>query len=132
MPKIPAIPSHIDVAVGTRLRTRRKLLGMSQTSLADMLDITFQQVQKYEKGTNRIGSSRLQQIANILGTTPAWLFGEEEENRHGGAVGSSAIEDMIGTAEGIALNQAFIRIKDAGVRRSLIALVKTLASNDDE
>jgi transcriptional regulator with XRE-family HTH domain len=131
MPKIPAIPSHIDVAVGTRLRTRRKLLGMSQTSLADQLDITFQQVQKYEKGTNRIGSSRLQQIANILGTTPAWLFGEEEENRHG-AVGSSAIEDMIGTAEGIALNQAFIRIKDAGVRRSLIALVKTLASNDDE
>lgn len=131
MPKIPAIPSHIDVAVGTRLRTRRKLLGMSQTSLADQLDITFQQVQKYEKGTNRIGSSRLQQIANILGTTPAWLFGEGEENRHA-AVGPSAIEDMIGTAEGIALNQAFIRIKDAGVRRSLIALVETLASNDDE
>lgn len=131
MPKIPAIPSHIDVAVGSRLRTRRKLLGMSQTSLADKLDITFQQVQKYEKGTNRIGSSRLQQIANILGTTPAWLFGEEEENRHG-EVGPSAIEDMIGTAEGIALNQAFIRIKDAGVRRSLIALVKTLASNHDE
>jgi len=131
MPKIPAIPSHIDVAVGTRLRTRRKLLGMSQTSLADKLDITFQQVQKYEKGANRIGSSRLQQIANILGTTPAWLFGEDEENRHG-TVGPSAIEDMIGTAEGIALNQAFIRIKDGGVRRSLIALVKTLASNDDE
>ncbi len=131
MPKIPAIPSHIDVAVGTRVRTRRKLLGMSQTSLADKLDITFQQVQKYEKGTNRIGSSRLQQIANILGTTPAWLFGEGEENRNG-AVGPSAIEDMIGTAEGIALNQAFIRIKDAGVKRSLIALVKTLASNDDE
>lgn len=118
--------SEIDVAIGARLKTSRKLLGMSQTTSAERIGVTFQQVQKYEKETNRIGSSRLAQIAVVLAISPASLFGEGEA----GAVSVSrslemtAIEKIMGTAEGEALNGSFVKINDPKVKRAVITLIK--------
>lgn len=128
------IVSEIDIAVGARVKGRRKFLGMSQSTLADRIGVTFQQVQKYEKGTNRIGSSRLAQIAAVLGTSPASLFGEGEDGAKVAARSAemTAIEEMMGTAEGAALNRSFARIADPTVKRAVIALVKALANGDDE
>jgi len=67
-------PRPVDSHVGSRIRLRRKMIGMSQEALAGRIGLTFQQVQKYERGTNRVGASRLQQIADALQTTPAWFF----------------------------------------------------------
>ncbi len=122
----------IDVEVGARIRSRRKILGISQSALGEGLGITFQQIQKYEKGSNRVGASRLQGIANLLGTTPAALLGEEEGGSAQKSPELEAIEKMIGTSEGAALNRAFARIADAGVRRSIISLVKALARDVEE
>ncbi len=122
----------IDVEVGARIRSRRKILGISQSALGEGLGITFQQIQKYEKGSNRVGASRLQGIANLLGTTPAALLGEEEGGIAQKSPELEAIEKMIGTSEGAALNRAFARIADAGVRRSIISLVKALARDVEE
>ncbi len=122
----------IDVEVGARIRSRRKVLGISQSALGEGLGITFQQIQKYEKGSNRVGASRLQGIANLLGTTPAALLGEEEGGSAQKSPELEAIEKMIGTSEGAALNRAFARIADAGVRRSIISLVKALARDVEE
>lgn len=130
MPRTSNAPSQIDVDVGARIRGRRKLLGMSQSSLASQLGITFQQVQKYEKGSNRVGSSRLQHIALILGTTPSALFGEGEDGSKP-ATGLEAIDCLMISSEGLSLNKAFVRISDPGVRKSIIALVKTLAKEAD-
>lgn len=125
--------SEIDVTVGARVRNRRKLLGMSQITLAERIGVTFQQLQKYEKGTNRIGASRLVQIAAALGTSPASLFGEGEAGvtvvlR---SAEMTAIEEMMGTADGSALNRSFVKIADPKVRRAVIALVKTLGARSD-
>jgi transcriptional regulator with XRE-family HTH domain len=122
----------IDVEVGARIRSRRKILGISQSALGEGLGITFQQIQKYEKGSNRVGASRLQGIANLLGTTPAALLGEEEGGSAQKSPELEAIEKMVGTSEGAALNRAFARIADAGVRRSIISLVKALATDVEE
>ncbi|WP_244490314.1 helix-turn-helix domain-containing protein [Rhizobium sp. Root708] len=108
---------------------RRKVLGMSQTSLGEKLGVTFQQVQKYEKGMNRVGSSRLQQIACALGTTPAALFGQFEGDQATKMVEVQAIEQLVRSSEGFALNVAFVKIRDEQVRRSIIALVKSLATD---
>ena len=127
-----AAANAIDVEVGARIRSRRKILGISQSALGEGLGITFQQIQKYEKGSNRVGASRLQGIANLLGTTPAALLGEEEGGSAQKSPELEAIEKMIGTSEGAALNRAFARIADAGVRRSIISLVKALARDVEE
>ncbi|WP_244541426.1 helix-turn-helix domain-containing protein [Rhizobium tibeticum] len=108
---------------------RRGLLGLSQTTLADSLGITFQQVQKYEKGTNRVGASRLQAIAEFLQTSVSFFFegqetiGTDTENMHG-----REITDFISTAEGLSLNRSFVRIQDPDVRRKIVGLVKVLGS----
>ena len=127
-----AAATAIDVEVGARIRSRRKILGISQSALGKRLGITFQQIQKYEKGTNRVGASRLQGIANLLGTTPAALLGEEEGGSAQKSPELEAIEKMIGTSEGAALNRAFARIADAAVRKSIIGLVKTLGTDVEE
>ena len=122
--------SQIDIDVGSRIRGRRKLLGMSQTTLAKGLGITFQQIQKYEKGKNRVGSCTLQNIAKILGTTPSALFGEEVAGTPTTIPGLDAIVDVLGSAEGLALNRAFVGLKNSNIRKSVIELVKALAHED--
>ncbi len=126
-------PNPTDMHVGSRIRLRRNMLGMSQEKLGENLGITFQQIQKYEKGTNRVGASRLQAIANIMGVPVAFFFdglpGDDGIGRVGlaeDAAATSALE-FCTSAEGLQLTRAFVRISDQRVRRRIIDLVKTLA-----
>ncbi|NTF65754.1 helix-turn-helix domain-containing protein [Rhizobium rhizogenes] len=129
-------PDAIDVHVGSRIRLQRRLKGMSQTVLADGLGVTFQQVQKYEKGTNRVGSSRLQAIADILGAPVSFFFED------GPSVSTDApqfetkanteIVAFLESDEGIALNRAFVNIQNANVRQKILGLVRMLAKEPAE
>ena len=115
-------PDPIDVAVGARIRIRRRWLGLSQTDLAKALGITFQQVQKYEKGANRVSASMLVRSAAALETTVAALVGEDS----GADVASVVLTDLAapGAAE---LLSSFAKIRDGEVRRALIKTVEDLA-----
>ncbi len=122
-------PRPVDKYVGNRVRMRRLMLRMSQTTLGDKLGLTFQQVQKYEKGTNRIGSSRLHQIAGIL-QVPISFFFEGVPGRAipDGKVPSAAfVSDFLATTDGLALTRAYVRIKDARLRRRIVHLVENIA-----
>ncbi len=129
-------PNPIDIHVGSRVRLRRTMLGHSQEKLGNALGITFQQIQKYEKGANRIGASRLQQIANVLTVPVAFFFedapsgtqttsGMAEENS------TTYVVDFLSSSEGLQLNRAFVNISDPKVRRKIVDLVKTLADDSD-
>jgi len=130
-------PNPIDIHVGSRVRLRRMMLGMSQDKLGESLGITFQQVQKYEKGTNRIGASRLQNIARIL-TVPVSYFFEDAPGAPSDAPGfaedrqTDYVVDFLSTSEGVQLNRAFVRIKDPKMRRRVIDLVRAAAGEDEE
>ena len=131
---IKKAPNPIDQHVGSRVRIRRVLTGMSQEKLGEALGLTFQQVQKYEKGTNRIGASRLQHIASILGVTISFFFeGLPSDNNAARAQGmdesdTSHVIEFLSTTEGLQLNKAFARIKDPKVRRRVVDLVSTLSN----
>lgn len=127
-------PSQIDVFVGSRVRMRRLMAGLSQEKLADGLGITFQQVQKYEKGTNRIGASRLQAIADILGVPPSFFFqeGDDAAARNGDTTREpSEISSFVSSKEGIALNRAFLKITDPVLRKKIISLVAAVAQTPE-
>jgi transcriptional regulator with XRE-family HTH domain len=129
-------PNPIDKYVGSRVRMRRLMLGMSQEKLGDELGITFQQVQKYEKGTNRVSASRLQAMSQIL-QVPVPFFFEgapqiEGRVRKGGEAPSPAyISDFLADAEGLKLVKAFTQIGDATLRRSVVRLVEQIAGRDE-
>jgi len=126
-------PGPVDKHVGSRVRMRRLLVGMSQERLAEALGLTFQQVQKYEKGTNRIGASRLQQISQVLGVPVTFLFEGAPVDRmlpEGGFAEAPQADfsfDLLSTPEGIQLAKAFMSIDDPKVRRRVVDLVATLA-----
>lgn len=123
-------PNAIDVYVGGRLRLRRKVLGLSQGSLAEALGITFQQVQKYEKGMNRIGASRLQRIAEIL-RVPVGFFFENNASAPPDVEPRRETDDVtlfMTSKEGVALSRAFLAIEDPNVRQKLLALTRSLGS----
>ena len=129
-------PNPTDKHVGGRVRMRRMMLGMSQTELGNNIGLTFQQVQKYEKGTNRIGAGRLQQIARILKVPVAFFF--EGSPREGGAASEtdqaplpSYVNDFLATSDGLALTKAFMQIKDANLRRRIVSLVQDITDNHD-
>lgn len=131
------IPNPIDKHVGARLRMRRMLVGMSQEKLGAALNITFQQIQKYEKGANRIGASRLQELARVLQVAPAFFFegapvGAEPADGFAEAAGASYVVDFLATSEGLQLNRAFARIRDPKVRRRILDLVASLAQESAE
>ncbi len=131
-------PNPTDIHVGGRIRLRRNMLGMSQEKLGESLGITFQQIQKYEKGTNRVGASRLQAIAVILGAPVAFFFedlaGQEPSGNRGFAEDASATFaiEFCTSAEGLQLNRAFVKISDLKVRRKIIDLVKALSSEGND
>lgn len=131
-------PNPIDIHVGGRIRLRRNMLGMSQEKLGESLGITFQQIQKYEKGTNRVGASRLQAISSILTVPVAFFFegapGQDGSAPKGMSEDSSAtyVVDFLNSAEGVQLNRAFVKIGDPKVRRRVIDLVKALGSEPAE
>jgi transcriptional regulator with XRE-family HTH domain len=127
----PTGPDIVDMEVGARIKERRKRLGLSQSTLAEKIGVTFQQVQKYEKGTNRVSSSRLQYIANALGIKPVALFGNQDTALT--TIADTQQDSLIAfacTTEGLSLNSAFLRIEKPGIRRAVIALVKVLAGQD--
>jgi transcriptional regulator with XRE-family HTH domain len=119
-------PNPTDVHVGSRVRLRRTLLGMSQEKLGEAIGLTFQQVQKYEKGTNRVGAGRLLAIAEALGVSVTYFF-EEFEVPTRKAGGAAAIERLLSTREGVALAEAFLRIENPTLRRALVELARATA-----
>ncbi|VVS98729.1 helix-turn-helix transcriptional regulator [Hoeflea sp. EC-HK425] len=123
------IPDPIDVEVGGKIKAQRRLVGMSQNTLADRLGVTFQQIQKYEKGTNRVSSSRLAMIAETFGVPPAYFF-PGSTVYPGQAVAAAAPElvSFIETNEGRDLNVAFARIRSKTMRRKVVGLVTALAA----
>jgi transcriptional regulator with XRE-family HTH domain len=130
------VPNPIDRHVGSRVRMRRMMLGMSQEKLGDALGLTFQQVQKYEKGANRIGASRLQQISQILQVPVSFVFeGVPTQRIERGEGFSEApspayVSDFLATSDGLALTKAFVRIKDAKLRRRIVDLVEQIAGEE--
>jgi len=125
----------IDVHVGGRVRLRRMLLGMSQEKLGEHLGLTFQQIQKYEKGINRIGASRLFDLARVLGVPVQFFYEELPQSASDGKTGfadrpaeSYAVE-FLGSREGLELNKAFARITDPRVRRSIVELIRAFAGD---
>jgi len=133
-------PNPIDVHVGNRVRMRRMLIGMSQERLGKELGLTFQQVQKYEKGTNRISASRLYRIAQILGVPVQYFFEDLPQSVAGPAPAEGMAEardhtmimDFLNSSEGLQLNRHFAAIKDPNVRRAVVELVRNLARADEE
>jgi transcriptional regulator with XRE-family HTH domain len=126
-------PNPIDTHVGSRIRMRRMMLGMSQEKLAASLSLTFQQVQKYEKGANRIGSSRLHLISEILDVPVSFFFEGVPSAVDAASANKSSqnmdyVTDFIATHEGLAMARAFCKIKDARLKRRLVALVEQLTS----
>jgi transcriptional regulator with XRE-family HTH domain len=120
-------PDPIDELVGRNIRIHRLAKGLSQTALADKLGLTFQQVQKYEKGTNRVGSGRLFRIAAILDVDVITLFDGIKEQA--ASKGRPSPMDLISDRQSFRLVQAFSRIDDQGVRRSIVELVENISGS---
>jgi transcriptional regulator with XRE-family HTH domain len=127
--------NSIDKHVGSRVRMRRLMLGMSQSKLGDELGITFQQVQKYEKGTNRMGASRLQHISHILQVPASFFFegaphvpGQHQGN--GAAPSPAYVTDFVASSDGLALIKAFMRIEPE-MRRRIVGLVEEIVGDED-
>jgi len=127
-------PSPTDQHVGARVRMRRKELAMSQEQLAEALGITYQQVQKCEKGANRIGASRLQQISQIFQVPVAFFFEGlptlAPHDSSGSALSEAQIDDFISNSDGLRLIGAFMRIDNAALRRTIVMLVQEIAGDE--
>jgi transcriptional regulator with XRE-family HTH domain len=142
----PSRPSPIDVYVGSRIRLRRTLLGMSQERLGDALGLTFQQIQKYERGTNRVGASRLFDLAHVLGVEIGFFYDEMPEGTRSGKLPADADfpmaaapsqagvaepksgfnDDMLHRRETLELVRTYYRITDPVMRRKVFDLIKTM------
>ncbi len=125
--------NSVDVHVGSRIRMRRMMVGMSQEKLGESMGVTFQQIQKYEKGSNRVGAGRLHKLAQVL-TVPIGYFYEDAPIEQGQlqpgfaeSGGEGYITEFLGTREGIELNRAFLRITDPKTRRRIVDLVRSIA-----
>ena len=123
----------VDKQVGSQVRARRQAIGMSQSKLADAVGLTFQQIQKYEKGTNRIGASRLQQFSNIL-SVPVKFFFEDSSSSPSQRKMKSAdpaithVSEFIASEDGRNLMKAHMKIKDAKLKRAIATFVEELAA----
>lgn len=129
----------IDVHVGSRVRLRRMLLGMSQEKLGEHLGLTFQQVQKYEKGVNRIGASRLFDLARVLGVPVQFFYDEVPDAQADNSApiagfaeppSETYVIEFLSSREGMELNKAFARISDPRLRRAVVDMVRALAGED--
>jgi transcriptional regulator with XRE-family HTH domain len=126
-------PSPVDLHVGSRVRMRRKMLGISQERLAEALGLTFQQVQKYERGANRISASKLYEIARFLSTPVAYFFeGLSEGAQAEDDAGEQTVHDFLMTAEGLELATAFPKIGNPKLRRRVLDLVRTMSEEAAE
>lgn len=134
--KVASNRNPIDVHVGSRLRQRRTLLGMSQDKLAESLNITFQQVQKYENGINRIGASRLFQVCKVLGVPISFFFDEYQPTESDGLTmqvaetNTSLADDIMQQKETLNLVRSYYAIPDANVRKKVLEMIKVLTPED--
>jgi len=132
---VKRIANPVDKHVGSRIRMRRLMLGMSQEKLGDGLGLTFQQVQKYEKGTNRVGASRLQHISQLL-QVPVPFFFEGAPQLPGQPIGigpapsPAYVFNFLATTDGLALTKAFMQIKETSMRRRIVHLVEEIAGDE--
>jgi len=129
-------PNRVDKHVGSRVRMRRRMLAMSEGKLGDALGLTFQQVQKYEKGTNRIGAGRLQEISHILQVPIAFFYeGAIDESALAKSEASTRalalLDDFVSSSEGRRLFQSFMRIESASVRRRIVLLVQEISDHQN-
>jgi transcriptional regulator with XRE-family HTH domain len=125
----------VDKHVASRVRMRRMMLGMSQEKLGEVLDLTYQQVQKYERGINRISASRLQHLAHILQVPIPFFFeGAPDSNPtlHGDAQSAAYVSEFLATSDGLALTKAFTRISNNKLRRCVVDLVEAVAVHKEE
>jgi transcriptional regulator with XRE-family HTH domain len=120
-------PDTTDRHVGARIRLQRTLTGMTQEKLADILGITFQQVQKYEKGTNRVGAGRLLAISKALGVPVSFFF--EGQASSEGEEKPSDVQSLLTSREGVALAQAFVRIESDAMRQAIVAMAQAAAKD---
>jgi transcriptional regulator with XRE-family HTH domain len=130
----PKSPDAVDRHVGQRIRAQRMLLGLSQTQVADRLDVTFQQVQKYERGVNRVGAGRLNQIATILGVPVTFFYegapGSEPETKRAGAdSGMGRMTSFLATREGSQMMSGFLQIRNDEIREGLLGLISALSAS---
>jgi transcriptional regulator with XRE-family HTH domain len=119
------MPDPIDVEVGARIRARRRALGLSQTALADVLGLTFQQIQKYERGTNRVSASKLVHAARVLGVTVAELIGERVTE----PADKPSVFGGLGVDGALDLLSAYTKIGDIAIRTSILQVTKSLSKN---
>lgn len=133
-------PNPIDIHVGNRVRLQRMLVGISQEKLGERLGLTFQQVQKYEKGINRIGASRLFELSRVLGVPVQFFYDDAPLGGQSQAAATpgfaerapdSHVFEFLSSREGLELNRAFSRITDPKVRRSVLDLVRSLAGESE-
>ena len=126
-------PDPIDVHVGSRIRMRRNMIRLSQEKLGEKLGITFQQVQKYEKGANRVGASRLQAISEIMGVHVSYFFEEAPTSQTEKVCYEDDVDyiKFCSSNEGVQLMRAFAKISDPKVRRKILDLAKALAAEQD-
>jgi transcriptional regulator with XRE-family HTH domain len=130
-------PNPVDVQVGARLRLRRRMLGLSQEKLGEMIGLTFQQVQKYERGANRIGASRLHKLSEVLDVPVSFFFGDTDPvrapaiNEDGEPPAEEFEADLLRRPETLELVRAYLAIEGETVRRRLRDLVKALAAESD-
>ncbi|MCA1406500.1 helix-turn-helix transcriptional regulator [Ensifer sp. IC3342] len=126
-------PNPVDIHVGRRIRMRRLWIKMTQVTFAKALGITFQQVQKYENGSNRVGASRLQAIAKVLEVAPSYFFEDVAGRRDDEITKLNPHDELIEflrSDEALALNRPFHRIRDANVRKRVVSLIETLATKE--
>jgi transcriptional regulator with XRE-family HTH domain len=119
-------PNSIDVYVGRRVRTRRLELGMSLEKLGSSIGVTFQQLQKYEKGSNRISASRLQQLCDILKVSVGYFF-EEARYRKSNVAATDYVSEFLATTDGHQLARAFVQIKNVQLRHRIAKLANEIA-----
>ena len=138
----PRSPNPVDVHVGARVRLRRKILRLSQEKLGEELGVTFQQVQKYERGSNRVGASRLWKLSQVL-DVPVNFFYDGLSTEYGGQNESAAllsegpgqapiVYDFINSTDGVSLAKAVLKIKNKAVRRQILELARSLGDNQEE
>ena len=138
----PRSPNPVDVHVGARVRLRRKILKLSQEKLGEQLGVTFQQVQKYERGANRVGVSRLWKLSEVL-DVPINFFYDGLSTEYGGQSDSSAllsdtpdrsplVYEFINSTDGVSLAKAVLKINNKAVRRQILELARSLGDNQDE
>ena len=138
----PRSPNPVDVHVGARVRLRRKILKMSQEKLGEQLGVTFQQVQKYERGANRVGASRLWKLSEVL-DVPVGFFYDGLSTEYGGQSDNPAllsaapgqapiVYDFINSTDGVSLAKAVLKIKNKAVRRQILELARSLGGSEEE